>query len=267
MFTSLTASAPSPVEPDSILETQWAHPFLEAKLAILLSVCFLTLASIAGCSATHVGLHANLVPMKTMHAEPKVVFMGDSITYNYGQTWASPAFAEHPTWNDQGLVGQNSYQMMSRFEDDVVSQNPQVVVILAGTNDVYPGWELCGGSPVYDTCDNVKSMVQQAKTAGIQPILATIPPWGCPEPNCALAADSDPDAAAHYARIFQLNTWITQYAAQQQLVVIDYHSALVSVDGNTYVPDLTIDGVHPTPAGYDLMTPMVEDAITTTQMK
>lgn len=57
------------------------------------------------------------------------------------------------------------------------------------------------------------------------------------------------------------------YAAEQGLIVIDFHSALVAIDGQTYVPDLTIDGVHPTPAGYDLMTPMAEDAIAADQKK
>lgn len=105
-----------------------------------------------------------------------------------------------------------------------------------------------------------------AKAAGIQPILATIPSWGCAEGNCALAETTD-SSQARYDRINQLNAWIKQFAAQQQLVVIDYHSALVAIDGQTYVPDLTLDGVHPSPAGYDLMTPMVEDAITASQMK
>jgi lysophospholipase L1-like esterase len=109
-------------------------------------------------------------------------------------------------------------------------------------------------------------MVQQSKAAGIQPILATVPPWGCPDPTCALAESTD-FSQGHYDNINQLNGWIKSYATQQQLVVIDYHTALMAIDGQTYVPDLTLDGVHPTPAGYDIMTPMVEDAIAATQMK
>lgn len=209
--------------------------------------------------------------------------MGDSITYNWGQAWASPDFAADTTWIDAGVVGNDSGQMVDRFQAQVVDAlcgvgsvctQPAVVVILAGTNDVYPGWQLCGNEqgPGYndhnhDTCSNINYMVYVARANGIQPILATIPPWGCPDPNCALAASADPDAAAHYARISQLNAWIKSYGEQQGLIVLDYHSALVSVDGNTYVPDLTLDGVHPTPSGYDLMTPMVEDAITADQKK
>jgi lysophospholipase L1-like esterase len=242
-----------------------------------LLIATLALVAITGCSAgTKIALHSNLAAKALHSSNTTVIFMGDSITYNWGQSWASPDFATHPKWIDAGAVGNDSGQMVDRFQADVVQghqwQGAQVV-ILAGTNDVYPGWVLCGNDegPGYndhnhDTCHNIAYMVQQAQANGITPILVTIPPWGCPDPNCQLAETAD-SSQARYTRINQLNAWIKAYAAQQGLVVVDYHSALVSVDGKTYVPDLTIDGVHPTPAGYDLTTPMVEDAITANEMK
>jgi lysophospholipase L1-like esterase len=50
-------------------------------------------------------------------------------------------------------------------------------------------------------------------------------------------------------------------------VVVDYHAVLVASDGNHYRPGLTMDRVHPTPAGYDLMGPLVEDAAAADQRK
>jgi lysophospholipase L1-like esterase len=238
----------------------------------LLALMTVAIAVMTGCSAVKVGTKAHL-DQKTIHAEPKVVFMGDSVTYNYGQSWASTAFAQHPAWIDAGVVGDDSGQMVDRFQTQVVDQRPAVVVILAGTNDTYPGWELCGNEqgPGYndhnhDTCGNIQYMVYVAKANGIQPILATIPPWGCAEVNCALAEGAD-GSQARYDRINTLNAWIKSYGAQQGLIVLDHHSALVAIDGNTYVPDLTVDGVHPAPSGYDLITPMVEDAIAATEYK
>lgn len=43
--------------------------------------------------------------------------------------------------------------------------------------------------------------------------------------------------------------------------VVDYWSVLVAPDGARYVSSLTIDGVHPSPAGYSVMAPLVEAAI------
>jgi hypothetical protein len=52
--------------------------------------------------------------------------------------------AEHPTWVDTGLIGDDSGQMVDRFEVDD-DRHPEMVVILAGTNDGYPDWALCSG--------------------------------------------------------------------------------------------------------------------------
>jgi lysophospholipase L1-like esterase len=230
----------------------------------------LSIVGITGCGSRGTGSQRSF--QKPIYAPAKVVFMGDSITYNWGQAWASPDFA-NTTWIDAGVVGDDSGQMVDRFQAQVIDQHPDMVVILAGTNDLYPGWELCGSEDGrgyddhnHDTCSNLNYMVYVAKANGIQPILATVPPWGCPDPNCQVAETAD-GSPARYDRINTLNAWIKSYAVQQQLVVVDFHSALVSVDGKTYVPDLTIDGVHPTPAGYDLMTPLIEDAIAADQHK
>jgi lysophospholipase L1-like esterase len=192
------------------------------------------------------------------------VFMGDSITYIWGLSSVSPVFQQHPLWTDAGVSGNTSGQMVARFQEDVIARHPSVVAILAGTNDVYPGWTLCGARGPTDSCHNIISMVSQAQSKGIRTILATIPPWGCKEALCALAesADSDP---GRYGRIDTLNQWIKAYGAQQGLVVIDYWSLLVASDKETYIPSLTMDGVHPSAQGYALMSPLIESALGQTQ--
>lgn len=236
------------------------------------------IAVITGCGVSHSGnAHMSYPyvapapvsndphPTTVIQPEPTVVFMGDSITYNWQNF--TDAFKQRPTWTDAGVIGNDSGRMIQRFQAQVINAHPDVVVILAGTNDVYPGWALCApgegwyGTANNDTCANLQYMVRWAKGFGITPVLATIPPWGCPEPNCALAENAD-GSQSRYDRIAQLNAWIKQYGAAQGLVVVDYHSVLVSVDDKTYVPDLTVDGVHPSAAGYALMLPLIEDAIT-----
>jgi len=69
-----------------------------------------------------------------------VVFLGDSITSNCSASWAGTTFTSHATWINEGIVGENSNQLRARFKADVVTFHPQMVVILTGTNDVYPGW-------------------------------------------------------------------------------------------------------------------------------
>jgi len=192
------------------------------------------------------------------------VFMGDSITYIWGLSSVSPVFQQHPLWIDAGVSGNTSGQMVARFQEDVIARHPSVVAILAGTNDVYPGWTLCSAGGPTDSCHNIIWMVSQAKSEGIRTILATIPPWGCKEALCALAESADSDQG-RYGRIDTLNQWIKAYGAQQGLVVIDYWSLLVASDKETYIPSLTMDGVHPSAQGYALMSPLIESALGQTQ--
>ena len=215
------------------------------------------LVLLAGCA----GKQASTPPTAPAAAAPvsqSVVFMGDSITYNWGQPWASADFAQYP-WTDKGIVGNDSGQMVDRFQADVIDLKPGAVAIQAGTNDVYPTWTLCGDGGNWDTCHNIAWMVQAAKLNGIKPILATIPPWGCADPKCQLAVTAD-NSAARFTRIDQLNGWIKQYAAQQGIPVVDYWSVLVAPDQEHYQVAMTVDGVHPSPAGYTAMTPLIQKA-------
>jgi lysophospholipase L1-like esterase len=221
------------------------------------------LVVITGCSAaTSNALHHAKVDAPQL----KTVFMGDSITNLWDAAdFGQPYFAPHTNWI--GLIGQNSSQLVGRLPAVFAVDQPKILHILTGTNDVYPGWVLCGGSAVFDTCDNIISMVAMARQAGVQPILATIPPWGCidADNHCALAEETD-GSAARYDRTNTLNTWIKSYGAQQGLIVVDYHAALVAAGGEHYKPELTFDGVHPSEAGYAVMTPMAEDAITADEL-
>jgi lysophospholipase L1-like esterase len=205
---------------------------LKESLALLLLLC------IPGCGTT-------------FRFHPAVIFIGDSITYNWSQNWAGQqATFTQNNWLNVGVIGLTSRQIAALFEPDVVDLQPQAVHILAGTNDVYPGWQLS------DTSNNIQAMVEKAKKNHIAVVIGTIPPWG---PG-ALPEEADP-SPQRFQRIDQLNQWLTQFAAEQGIQIVDYHSLLVAANGENYIPALTVDGVHPSPAGYAVMTPHTEQAI------
>lgn len=104
------------------------------------------LALLSLCLLGAIGCSSGAQFQKPIEGQPTVVFLGDSITYNWNQSWAGPTFTEHPTWIDAGVTGDSSCGMAARFRQDVVDRHPQMVAILAGTNDVYPGWVLCGSA-------------------------------------------------------------------------------------------------------------------------
>lgn len=221
-----------------------------------LAVLYVVSVSLCGCGGAAV---ATGHLQKTIPDPPSVVFIGDSIT----AIWASgqgPQFADHPNWVDRGIGGQNSSQVLARFQTDVIDLHPEIVHILIGTNDVYPGWTLRPGPNAINSAANVEAMVNLAQANGIHVILATIPPWGCDASDCTLAESAD-STLSRFDRINTWNAWIEQYSLSKGIPVADYHSALLAPDGEHYVPQMTMDGVHPSAAGFVVMTPMVEGVI------
>jgi lysophospholipase L1-like esterase len=61
-------------------------------------------------------------------------------------------------------------------------------------------------------------------------------------------------------KIAKLNDWIKAYAAQKGYIYVDFYSVMKDAQGGLPAT-LSRDGVHPLPAGYQVMTPLVEAGI------
>jgi lysophospholipase L1-like esterase len=179
--------------------------------------------------------------------EQRVVFLGDSITDNWGRH-VGTFFPGRPYVN-RGISGQTTPQMLVRFQQDVVHLHPAAVVVLAGTNDIAGN---TGPSTQQMMEDNFISMADIARQSGIKMIVASITPapaypW---KPGINSAEE-----------IRQMNQWLKDFCARKNLVYLDYYSAMADDKGGMR-PGLSMkDGVHPTVAGYAIMTPLAEAAI------
>ncbi len=178
--------------------------------------------------------------------EARVVFMGNSIT----EGWINqrPEFFQGKPWVNRGIGGQTTPQMLARFRQDVIALNPRVVVILAGTNDIAGN---TGPLTLEDTFGYLVSMAELAKANGIEVVLSSVlPAYDYPwspglKPN---------------EKIPKLNSMIREYAMANDMVYLDYFSAMAN-DQNGLRDDLGSDGVHPNAKGYAIMEPLVEAAI------
>ena len=176
--------------------------------------------------------------------EGRVVFYGDSIT----QGWdIAKSFPGKPYVN-RGISGQTTPQMLVRFRQDVIALKPQVVVILAGTNDIAQN---TGPETLEQIEDNFASMAELARANNIRVVLSSI----MPVYDYPWRAGMEP-----VEKIRALNEWLRSYAAAHGDVYLDYFSAMQDAR-HGLPPALSADGVHPNAAGYAVMAPLAEKAI------
>lgn len=178
--------------------------------------------------------------------EDRIVFMGNSITEWWEPYW-DEYFEEKPYIN-RGIAGQTTAQMLIRFKPDVVNLKPKVVVILAGINDITG---MTGPTTNSMIEDNISSMVEIAHANGIKVVLSSVLP--------CYSITGRPDL--HPAeRVVDLNIWMKNYAKEKKCTYLNYFDLLAD-NNNGLKKDFTEDGVHPNKKGYDLMAPIVENAI------
>jgi lysophospholipase L1-like esterase len=179
--------------------------------------------------------------------ENRVVFMGDSITDFWGRR--NGKFFPGKTYVNRGISGQVTPQMLLRFHQDVIDLKPRVVVILAGTNDIGGG---LGPIPTDATKNNLISMIELARANQIRVVLSSL------TPVCDYLAPQTSKRPPE--RILELNKWMETYAAQHKIVYLDYYTKMID-DKGMLPANLTVDGLHPNDAGYEIMAPFAEEAI------
>ncbi len=227
------------------------------KRILFLLVLSLWISSLKGQRDFSIDAYANFAKYKDANMaldtmtidEPRVVFMGNSIT----ESWESvqPEFFANKNYVNRGISGQVSHQMLLRFRADVLDLNPALVVILAGTNDIA---ENSGPVTLNAIAANIFSMAELAKGNNIKVILCSVLPaidfpW---RPGLSPAE-----------KIIELNEKIQAYAKKNGLIYLDYYQALVDEAGGLKVPDYTTadDLVHPNKAAYEIMAKLAEAAI------
>ena len=178
---------------------------------------------------------------------PEVVFMGNSITDGWDD--AHPEFFSDNNYACRGISGQVTSQMLCRFRADVINLHPKAVVILAGTNDLALN---NGPIAMEHIVENIVSMAELARAAGIKPILCSVLPAG--------KYPWRPEVEDVAGKIRTLNAQVKAWADANGVCWVDYHTAMDAGDGSMR-SELTRDGVHPTRQGYDVMEQILDPAL------
>ena len=220
-------------------------------------------------------LDGDLPVLFSVPARIPAIFVGDSITWQWARS--STSFAEsnlkipfddsymtrngsnvvvpfHPGffagngYIDKGISGQNTSQMLERFQKDVIDLNPQVVVIMGGTND------LAQGVSKDEIVDHILSMAGMAEGAGIKVVLCTV------TPNNDYYSRLNPHEKGTH--IIALNEMLYDQATHRGYSWCDYWSALVADDGLSLKEEYRLyDNLHPGPVAYTVMEGIIKPII------
>jgi lysophospholipase L1-like esterase len=149
---------------------------------------------------------------------------------------------KHSDWRvlNRGVNGERSDQIRARFARD--AQGADVVVLIAGVNDVYQG------RSAEAVERELEAMYDAARAAQIPVVAGTIIPY-----NTATADQN--------ARMHEINEWIREYARRHRDVVVCDTRAAVAAPGAPDRLASSPDDLHPSSEGYRLMALALEPAI------
>lgn len=197
-------------------------------------------------------------PILRMALGNKCVFLGNSITLgadsgtinqNWGDGWTTYASlmsgGRIRKVRNAGVSGDTSAQMLARFDTDVTPYAPNVVFLQEVTND-------SGNTvPLATSAANFRALVAKCTAIRAVPVLVTGTPVGS-----AVAP-----AGTRQRDVARLNAWLTRYAADNGIHLIDFYSLLVdSSTGGYQAAYDSGDHIHPSPAGYAAMGSLVATA-------
>ncbi len=187
----------------------------------------------------------NMELKKSDSNENRIVFMGNSITEMWKEL--SPSnFFDNKSYINRGISGQTTPQMLLRFRQDVVDLQPNIVVILAGINDIA---ENTGPTSLKNIMDNIKSMTEIAQANNIKVVLCSV----LPANDFSWNPDIKPTEL-----VIDLNKLIMKYALENSLPYVDYYTPMVD-DKKGLKKELGVDSVHPNSKGYAVMEEILKE--------
>lgn len=179
---------------------------------------------------------------------------------------AGPRSTRPPEIINAGVGGNSSANLLLRLDRDVLSRHPDIVVLLVGTNDMLNPARLVS-LQVYRK--NLSELVTRIATSGAQLLLLTAPPCYAPyllsRHDPALFKGEEPNE-----KIRAANAIIRTIAQERKIPLVDLYPVFAEIGAVGENADSLLrninnsgakDGVHPTPAGYQVMARKVAETM------
>jgi lysophospholipase L1-like esterase len=181
-------------------------------------------------------------------ANPRVVFLGDSIT----DIWRLNEYFPQHDFINRGISGQITSEMLGRMKADVTDLHPAAMILLGGTND------LARGIPLTAIENNYAMIADLAAANKVKVIFASVLPVSDYHKDVNPANERTPTRPPVFIKA--LNDWMESFCSQRGYTYLNYFSAVVDSAGQ-FTADMSDDGLHPNSKGYRVMAPLALDAV------
>lgn len=162
---------------------------------------------------------------------------------------------------NEGIDGNQSFEMAQRFQQDVLDHQPRYVLLWGFINDIFRSNPEKMESTLQRIRDSYLEMIKLSRAHQISPILATEvtirEPAGIK--NAAMKLIGDLLGKTSYQsmindHVMQTNTWIRQLAAEENIPLLDFETLLAEPDGRRGKVYSKDDGSHITGEAYRVIT-------------
>jgi lysophospholipase L1-like esterase len=148
---------------------------------------------------------------------------------------------------NSGIDGDTTGGLLSRFYPSVVQQQPDFVLIMGGTNDLW--WDL----DLNLIRANVFAMTCQAEHHAIVPIVGLPPPLVIERARHQNFAAPDCGYEKCLAKLAELVKSLAISAQQNEIACLDFYHSFFDETGAVQDRYFLEDGLHPNEAGHQLM--------------
>jgi len=195
--------------------------------------------------------------------DPVMIILGAS----YAKDWSIERIGKYRIVN-KGIGGEQTHQMLSRLDDDVIRKRPSAVLIWGFINDIFRSSREGVVEKLKQTRENILTMLSRSNQAGIHPILATEITITSPDSisESVLAFIGNLRGKQSYqgyvnGHVMSMNAWLRDIAAERKIMLLDFERLFAGQDGERQRQYAAKDGSHISPEGYAALTKYVNREI------
>lgn len=179
----------------------------------------------------------------------KIVCLGDSLTYGFGirrsKIWTKIAQDKLKIEIiNEGISGDTSSGMLSRFQKAVYEKSPEAVLIMGGVNDLIVGADLG------IVKSNIMAMAHQSIARYIDPIIGIPTKIDLENVRQDWAKFSDFNKVVE--ELDKYHQWIIEFCKTFNIKYIDFYTEFEKIAGDS-VKELYVDGLHFNEKGNEIM--------------